>query len=629
MAKITPRKERDSIIVKTKPKEVKTNSQAYKWWDANSKSELADQMLSTALFLKEQQAFRFRQSAIYSRLYSNTPLNNFVGSGFNKMSPTSNLPIDRPTMNVIQACVDTLASKITQSRPRPVFLTDNGNYKERNLAKQLDSFIMGEFYKTKAYGEGALILRDALVLGTGCVKVFEDDENRVNLERVMFTEILVDDVEGDYGKPRQMFHMKLVDRHVLASLFPEHKSDVYRAEQAYQETAGQSEKTVSDQVMIVEGWHLPSGPKAKDGKHVIACSAGLLFEEDWEKKTFPFVFLNYSPRIRGFWGQGLAEQLMGTQTEINTLLSTISQSLKLTGVPRVFVEIGSKVVKSHLNNSIGAIIEYQGTKPIYEVAPSMAPEHYQQLERLINFAFQQSGVSSLSATAQKPAGLNSGEAIRNYNDLQSDRFATLAKRYDEFYVELAYQFIDLAKEIADREGKYSTIYPNKNGIKEIDLPAADMLEDSYIIQCYDASSLPRDPAGRLQKITEMMQAGLITPQEGRRLLDYPDIEQVDKLEEAGEERILRALDKIIDEGEYTPVDPFMDLELANKLVVQYYNLYETAKLEEEKAQMLRDFFTQVQELKQLSQQAMPLTAPTPLGVPQAAPTSELLPMRKG
>ena len=158
---------------------------------------------------------------------------------------------------------------------------------------------------------------------------------------------------------------------------------------------------------------------------------------------------------------------------------------------------------------------------------------------------------------------------------------------------------------------------NKNGIKEIDLPAADMLEDSYIIQCYDASSLPRDPAGRLQKITEMMQAGLITPQEGRRLLDYPDIEQVDKLEEAGEERILRALDKIIDEGEYTPVDPFMDLELANKLVVQYYNLYETAKLEEEKAQMLRDFFTQVQELKQLSQQAMPVTAPTPLGVPQA------------
>ena len=40
------------------------------------------------------------------------------------------------------------------------------------------------------------------------------------------------------------------------------------------------------------------------------------------------------------------------------------------------------------------------------------------------------------------------------------------------------------------------------------------------------------------------------------------IEQVDKLEIASEERILQILDQIIDEGKYTPPDPFMDLELA-------------------------------------------------------------------
>lgn len=623
MAKITPRKTKETISVRTQSTQKKT-MQGFKWWDAGSKKEMADQMLSTAIYLKENQQFRYRQTAIYARLYGNMPLNNFAGSGLNRMSVANNLPVDRPTMNVVQSCTDTLVSRITQSRPRPVFLTDNADYKERNLAKQLNNFIMGEFFANKAYQIGELILRDAAVLGAGCVKIYEDEKKRAAMERVLLTELLVDENEAGYGNPRQLYQFKLVDRSVLSALFPDHKSEVNKAEQAFPDQTGQAERSVADQVMVVEGWHLPSGPDSKDGKHVIACSSGMLFEEDWEKETFPFVFLQYSPRIRGFWGQGLAEQLIGTQTEINKLLMTISASINLVGVPRVFVETGSKVVKSHLNNQIGAIVEYQGMKPVYEVAPCVPAELYAQLQRLVDYSYQQSGISALAATSQKPAGLNSGEAIRSYDDLQSDRFAALVRRYDNFYVDLAYQMIDLAKEIADRDGEYCTVYPGKNGTRQIDLPKADLLDDPFVIQCYDASSLPRDPAGRLQKVTEMMQAGLITPQEGRRLLDYPDIEQVDKLEIAGEERILQILDEIIDEGKYTPPDPFMDLELANKLVTQYYNLYATAKLEEEKAQMLRDFFAQVQAMKAQAMAAM-MPPAQPMAQPMPAPQSELLP----
>lgn len=124
----------------------------------------------------------------------------------------------------------------------------------------------------------------------------------------------------------------------------------------------------------------------------------------------------------------------------------------------------------------------------------------------------------------------------------------------------------------------------------------------------------------------MMQAGLISPQEGRRLLSFPDIEQVDKLENAAEERILQILDEIIESGSYTPPDPFMDLMLAEKLCVQYYNLYVPAKLEERKAQMLRDFYSQIQTMKEA---AMPAPAaaeiPSPQAVPEAPPASDLIP----
>lgn len=619
-------KNRTEVTVKTK-KTNKTSPESYNWWRAKSKAELCQQVIETASFLKEQQQYRYRQAAIHARLYGNMPLATFAGASYNRLGQQNNLPVDRPTMNVVQSCVDTLVSRLAQAKPRPTFLTDGGEYKERNLAKQLNHFIAGELYQTKAASLAELVLRDAAILGSGCVKVYEDDNERVALDRVMLTELFVDTNDAFYGNPRSMYQLKLVDRSMLLEMFPEYKSEVQKAEQAYPDNSGESQKTISDQVMVVEAWHLPSSKNASDGRHVIACSAGILLDEEYKDESFPFVFIHFSPRLVGLWGQGLAEQLTGTQLEINKILVTVSQSISLVGVPRIFVEDGSKVVHAHLNNSIGSIVTYRGTKPEYSVAPSIHPEMYAQLQRLIEYAYQQSGISALAATSQKPAGLNSGEAIRNYDDLQSDRFATLAKKYDELFVDLSYKIIYKAKEIAERTGKYQTVYPNKNGAKEIDLPKAELLENPFVIQCFDTSSLPKQPAGRLEKVVEMMQSGLIDPNEGRRLLDFPDLEQVDKLATAAEERIYKTLDDIIDSSKYEPPDPYTDIALGIKIVTQYYNLYAQCNLEESKLELLRQWHGQ---LLALQQAAMPPPMPgavpaAPMAVPNAPPTSDLLP----
>ena len=602
----------------------------YKWWLGKDDREICNQLLSTAAYLKESQNYRYRQAAIYARLYGNMSLFNFVGSNMSKMDQMTGLPTDRPTFNLIQSATDTLVSRIAQSRPAPVFLTDNSDYKERRLAKQLNNFILGEFYQTDAYEKAAIMLRDALVEGTGILKVYEDtNDHKVCIERVLCTEVLVDMNDSIYGDPRQMYQMKLMDRAVLADLCPGFKDTIEKAETAYPDNSADSARTVSDLVMVVEGWHLKSGKDAKDGRHTIVCSAGVILDEDFTKDSFPFVFLHYSPRLLGFWSQGLAEQLMGTQLEINSLLFTISKAIKMVGVPRVFIENGSKVTKASNNNDIGVIINYTGTKPIYEVAPSNAPELYEQLQRLIDYGFQQCGVSSMQASGEKPAGLNSGEAQRVYDDIATDRFATLAKKFDNVFVDLAYLIIDKAKDICEEQGKYQTVYPNKDGTKQIDLPKASLLNDPFVIQCFNMSSLPRDPAGRMQKITEMIQSGMISIKEGRRLLDYPDLEQVEKLANSSEERILQILDSIVEDGEYTPPDPFMDLQTANELVVQYYNLYSAAKLEEDRCQMLRDFFTQIQAMKQAAQPpAMPQgpqSGPQPMAAPQPQAQSPLVP----
>lgn len=632
--KVTPAQPTNVIVAKTtNKKDVKSS---FAWWKAKSKSDVAEQLISTAAYLKTNQEYRFRQAALFARLYGNQTLFSFIGQSMAKMDQTSGLPTDRPTFNLISSAIDTLVSRIGQNRPSPVFLTDNSDYKQRNLAKKLNNFLQGEFYQMKAYEKAVVALRDALVEGTGCLKVLETDDNRVGLERVLLTELLTDPNESIYGEPRQLYQMKLIDRQVLIEQCPEYAANIKKAEQAYLDNSSEASKTVSDLVLVVEGWRLPSSKNAKDGRHTIACSGGLIFDEVYEKDKFPFIFLHYAPRMLGFWAQGVAERLMGTQLEINALLYTISKAIRLVGVPRVFVEKGSKINKASINNDVGAIVEFSGTKPIYEVAPCVPAELYEQLQRLIQYGYQQEGVSQLDAQAQKPAGLNSGEAIRSYDDISTDRFASLAKRYDNLFVDLAYLVIDKAQEIAERDGTYSTVYPNKNGTKEVDLPEADLIKDSYVIQCFNMSSLPRDPAGRMAKITEMIQGGMISIKEGRRLLDYPDLDQVETLANASEERIFQILDKIIEDGEYTPPDSFMDLKLAEELVVQYYNLYASAKLEEDKMQLLRDFFEAIQDMKaQAMAGAAPPPgapgvpgapgAPAPIANPEPLPTSPLVP----
>lgn len=602
----------DKITMKTRPSG-DIRGEFREWWPAElSESERAKALLSTAAYLKTNQTYRIRQLAVDVRLYCGLSVYSYAGSNISKMDQTKTLPDDRPTFNLISACTDTLVSRITQARPQPVFLTDNADYKERHLAQKLNQFILGEFYQVQAYEKAAQALRDCCVMGTGALKVYEDDDTgRVAVDRVMITDLYVDPNDAIHGKPTQLYQLKIVDRNRLIARHPNKEKIIENCDNAYPDNSTDTGRSTVDQVMVVEGWRLPSTPGGGDGRHTIACVNGIVLDEPWEKDSFPFVFMNYSDPFLGFFGQGIATRLFGTQLTLNRILYTIARAITLVGVPRVFQEQNSKVVSAHNNNEIGVIVKYSGVKPSYEVAPCNAPELYAERDRLIQYGFQQEGISMMQATSQKPQGLNSGAAQRAYDDIASDRIYTLNRKYSDLFIELAYMITEVAKDIAKRDGKYQTIYPIKNSTKSIDLPAMKFLQDSFVIQCYDESSLPRTPAGRIATVTEWVQAGMITLKEGRRLMRVPmDLEQNERLSNASEERIFKYLDDIVEEGKYTPPDVFLNLALAEELVVQYYNLYVAAKLEESKAQMLRDFFTQIQVLKGAATSG-PAQAPSP------------------
>jgi hypothetical protein len=599
-----------------------------RWW-AVPKAERAESLAKIMTAIAQYDSKRQTQYQISTRLYGNTNLMGLNGLSMTKIASVNNALKDRMSYNLVQSTVDTVTSKMGKNKPKPLFLTSKGDYKMHRKAKKLDQFVDGVFYENEAYAMGTDVFRDAGVFGDGFVHVF-DHYGRVKFEKVMPSELYVDWVEAFYGYPRQLHRGKNVDRTVLMDLFPKHKDKILAANSASADLMG-AYQNVADQIFVGESWHLPSGPDATDGLHVIWIDSEILFEEKWEKDHFPFAKFSWGKRMYGYWGQALAEQIQNLQLELNKLLWVVQRSMHLAGTFKVFIKNGSKFPKEHLNNDIGAIIA-GNEPPQYIVPPIVQPEVYSHIQTIKTMAYEQAGISQLSAAAQKPAGLNSGKALREYNDIESDRFMTVGQEYERFFMQLAKLSVGVAKDIYEREGSYKVKVPGKKFVETIDWKDVDLQEDQYTMKIFPVSSLPNEPAGRLQTIQEYIQAGFITPRAGRRLLDFPDLEQIEDLQNASEEWIHEVLERIVDDGVYTPPEPYDDLNLASELGLQYYAQGKSLGLEEEKLQLLRNFMAQVNLLKQKALPPPPPVAggaPGATGVPQAnpqpTPTNDMIP----
>lgn len=629
---------------------VNKNPNYKRWWLA-PRSERAAAVCATVKFISEYDSKRQTQYQISNRLYGNSDLMGLNGLSYSKVQSVQGASKDRLTYNVCQSVVDTITSKIAKNKPKPMFLTSGGDYKLQRKAKKLDQFVEGVFYENKTSALSPIIFRDGCVAGDGFVHVFAKD-GRIKYERVIASEIYVDWVDGFYNDPRQMHRVKNIDREVVLEWVRKNKGKpgfdpdaeryVMNANSASAELVGVVQN-ISDQITVFESWHIPSGLDADDGLHTINIAEGNIYENKYEKNFFPFAQFGWCKRMYGIWSQGLVEQIQNIQLEINKILWVIQRSFHLAGSFKVFLEAGSKIVTEKINNDIGAIVTYTGTMPQYVVPAIVATEMYSHLMNLKNSAYEQAGISQLSASAQKPAGLDSGRALREYNDIESDRFMTIGRAYEDFHLALSNLTIDTAKEIYDNDRKLQVRVPGMKFIDTIDWKDVNMKDDEYILKMFPVSSLPNEPAGRLQTIQEYIQAGFINPRTGRKLLDFPDLQQVEDLANAQEDYLNEILEKIVDDGEFTPPEPQDDLKLAKELALQYYSQGKCNGLEEEKLDLLRNFMDQIDVLT--AKAAAAAMAPPPgqspqnigpapgMGAPQAVPTappvSDMLPNAPG
>ena len=275
--------------------------------------------------------------------------------------------------------------------------------------------------------------------------------------------------------------------------------------------------------------------------------------------------------------------------------------MRLLQQPRIFVEMGSKANPAHWVNDIGTFIPYSGNKPpqIY-TAQTVHPEIFQQLENLYRKAFEIVGVSQLSAQATKPTGLNSGRALREFSDIESERMTLLGQDFEDFIVDASTALLD------NLPNSYTvTSFDKSTGLKDITWGDLKMKRDDYLLKTFPVSALPQHPAARLEFVSEMSKSGVIDVEDSMELMNFPDIESKMKLQLAPNKLIGRALEAALDKGEYTSPEPYMNLDKAISMGQQYFSWAVLQGYPEERIDMVRQFIDECAQIKSMQQAPMP------------------------
>jgi hypothetical protein len=493
--------------------------------------------------------------------------------------------------NVVASVIDTLVSTMSATPIKTTVLASGGSYsRTRKKSKTAEKYCNGVKYNNKFEGRAQEALLSACVADLGVVKVFEDDDNpgTIKIENVFVAELIVDELDGLHKAPRQIMQRKVVAREVLKEMYRDEENPKQSLVEglSYEELceridsvktigAGSLAQSLADKVEVLEAWHLPSGPAAEDGMHVLCVENTTLYKEEWKLHRFPFAFLRPNLQMFGFWGHGVASDLVGVQYEINALSQAKQRALQLGSNFMVMVPTGSKLNKNHLLNGMGLVLEYTGGEAPSWFTPSpVSPQIDQEITGLIGWAYKRWGVSEMSAQSEVPR-LESGEAIRTFAKVESVRHSTLGKAYQQFHLDVDALILYTARMIDQRmkddakagkgeRKKLKVRVPDEKHIEEISWEDADP-GDGFVTRLYPTNLFADLPSDKLDQVMNLAKTGNISSDEMFDLLPFPDLEMFNRIRNAPRENILAQIDNILLDGKYRSPEPFQNLQLGLQL----------------------------------------------------------------
>jgi hypothetical protein len=542
--------------------------------------------------------------------------------------------LDHVTENAIASGVDTVSAVISTTDVRSRVMTDGADWGQRRTARHLEWYAEQLGAELEILARARSACKESSKKGNGVVKrwvVFDE----IRVEHVLIENIVVDDNECRAGrKPRQLHQWDWIDADELAAMFPGNDEAIEAARTSRRwHSADRGSQYGANMVAVLFSWRLPVGKKGTKnyvaGRYTACVDGRTLTDKKYEKDHFPFDMMVWSERVKSFYGIGGAERIAGIQRALNRRNWQIERANDQLALPTTYVRQADAnlLVKS---SRVGAMAVCRGEYPKTVTPVAVSGETYQSRIDLRESALNEFGVTSMQTHGTKPAGLDSGAALREFKDQTTQRFAPQERSFEDLVLDITWGVLDLCKDLGQKAP--TVMRHSRFGARRIRWADVDMRDMK--IQLQAASNLNRTPAGRMQTVVEYAQAGIITQDEARRLLEHPDLEGALSLYTAALEAIENDLDEIADGANVMP-EPFSNLAMTVWRGQQEYLKWSVEGAPEDRLEALRQYVVQAAWMEQLrnapqaSNANMPAMGAELGAVPGAPPAGAEMPIPAG
>lgn len=547
------------------------------------------------------------QSDVYDRLLS-------LQSLYDKHSPDGNLFDDPRTAqqllndmaeNVIARNVDTTYAAVATAEIRARFLTDGADWSTQRRAAKLEFYAEGLAKQLDVHRKCRLAFKEAAKIGAGLVKVYADRWDDIAVEHIALEDIVVPDADNRSGAPPLQLHhvMRNYDKARLRAEFPEAADEIDSSlPGSLPMSSTRNANTLlsgrtGGKIVVIESWILPIGKKPKGdakksskgaryvpGRHTITIANRTLLDEEYHKPYYPVAVISWSERKGSFYPISGAERIAGIQRALNKRNWTIERMLQQNAFINTYLRPSDFGVASK-TTEFGNIIPIKGDFPQHQTPPAVHPELYKSREDLKQSAAYEFGQSDFSLQSRIPPGLETGAAVREAQQAITQRFAPQEADFERLVLDAVWLVIDACKGL----GKNAPTIIESRWQKPLRWRDVDM--GQVRIQIEAASTLPRTAAGREQTILEWAQAGVISTDSFRRLINHPDLESEMSMYTAALDVIDMQIETILDGG-YAVPEPYDNLKMIEWRGTGRYDIARMAGAPEEILEALRDYISQ-------------------------------------
>jgi hypothetical protein len=552
------------------------------------------------------------------------------------------VPIEQYLMTFPHAAnvIDTMCAKLCKPRIDPMVITEGANWFARKRARDMQRAMLGEFNESQVDAIKEKCVFDMLVPDHGAgFAMVSSPNDKVQIDYVPCEDLYFDEAECRYGEPRSMFRRWKIDRYqaleMFATDYDDHDDERLYGKRQDRERAIlnapradliNSQSLGDDQIILIEAWHLRSGPHANDGRHAIVTQDCTLLSEPYERDRFQVARMVGLRRPRSIWGVSIMRKLAPAQREHDIATTRLQQMMAMSGT-HIAIPRGANIDSREIDNGIATIFEYDGAQPPISWNPDPANAQFFNWRSSIPTEMRQSaGFNDMSTSGQVPAGLSnaSGKALRVFQNAEDQRLILFHRAIERWVVDLCWLVIDEVRDIMQRKPDYSTRYVGKNTAESLKWKELLKDKDDFAIRVAPASALSNDPSGRIDDAEQLFSMGIIDKNQVARLVDMgADIQEEQELSQSPYESLRKKFDTIIEQSRYVGPIPHDDLATGIKMASAYINKLETDDNFDEMqiaVEMLNQWIVDAQSLIEAANPPPPMPMPPDaMGAPPGEP----------